>query len=148
MGESDFRSVNEQGTVVVEWPRGYAQHRSLGPSACFLRVAGHAQEGLLPLHWKFFGTHLGGRSDLLLVIDLTALQAYDSGYRTGWTSWLREHPAQVHLYSPSRIVRMGAAVVHLATEKNTASESLRDLYAFAAKAVPGFTESAIPAPRP
>ncbi|WP_236605108.1 hypothetical protein [Sandaracinus amylolyticus] len=147
MAESDFRSTNEHGTVVVEWPRGYAQHRSLAPGACFLRIGGHALEGLLPFHWKFLEPHVGARSGLTVIIDLTDLQTYDSGYRAGWTQWLREHPAQIHLYSPSRMVRMGAAVVHLATDKITAYDSLGALYAFASKSVPGFAASSIPAPR-
>ena len=96
---------------------------------------------------QFLEPQVGIRSGLAIIIDLSELATYDSGYRAGWTQWLHDHTARVHLYSPSRIVRMGAAVVHLATDKITAYDSLSALYAFASKTVPGFAPSAIPAPR-
>jgi hypothetical protein len=145
------QSTLSDGTLQFIWPNGYAQIKRVSPGVVFFRKSGFFPQDTFEKLVVSFQNEIEAAGKVVMVCDCGRMENYDSAYRIKWTEFFRAHKGRVeaHIYLRSRFVRMGVAVVNMATGGVfTPHSSLGSLETVLARLVPSFKPSLLPAPVP
>ncbi len=101
--------------IRVDGKLGVATMSRPARGVVLVRYEGMAHAHFVPRITAEVDTVIAEDGGLLLFVDAEHMSSYDSGYRVGWTEWLRRnrsHVELVHILFTSSLVRMGINIVN------------------------------------